>query len=44
MAIRAQSSLVRRYNPELADFDPLDRLGTRSHASKQQRSGFTMPA
>jgi hypothetical protein len=44
MAIRAQSSLVRRYNPELADFDPLDRLGTRSHASKRQRSGFTMPA
>ena len=27
MAIRAQSSLVRRYNPNLADFDPLDRLG-----------------
>jgi agmatinase len=26
-AIRAQSVLVRRYNPELADFDPLERLG-----------------
>jgi agmatinase len=26
-AIRAQSVLVRRYNPELADFDPVERLG-----------------
>jgi arginase family enzyme len=26
-AIRGQSNLVRRYNPELADFDPLERLG-----------------
>jgi agmatinase len=25
-AIREQSKLVRRYNPELADFDPLERL------------------
>jgi agmatinase len=26
-AIRGQSNLVRRYNPELADFDPVERLG-----------------
>jgi len=26
-AIRQQSALVRRYNPELADLDPLERLG-----------------
>jgi agmatinase len=26
-AIRAQSVLVRCYNPELADFDPLEQLG-----------------
>jgi arginase family enzyme len=58
-AIRGQSILVRRYNPELADFDPVERLGLvdrgdvrltpsrindASHASKRQRSGFTMPA
>lgn len=26
-AIRGQSILVRRYNPELADLDPVERLG-----------------
>jgi agmatinase len=43
-AIREQSGLVRRYEPPLCDFDPIQRLGLVDYGDVRVRSGYVAEA